>query len=357
MKTQRPIFLTLAVLGVALPAFANITYTCAGNIDPTFCANMLNGPQASGVYSGIFANITANIFIQFGNAGVGESSTNFTAIPYADYYNALAAHTDDLTALANLPPPSSALMGPLVTNGNDNGNVDISAALASSLGITEFGAQTAGTSSIDGVSSCVLGVDANCFNGIITMATGPGFYFPSSPSDPLTPAEMDEVDFFMVVEHETDEVLGTISCIGTGFDAIAKLNVPVDQCSTAGDASPADLFRYASPGVRSFLTTANGTAAYFSNNGGNTDIADYDNSPIGEDYGDWTTACGLAIRVQNGGACPGANSDLTNDGGSEIAVLDAVGFNLESSVPEAGTMGLLGASLLTLALVHALRRT
>lgn len=357
MKTRRPIFLTLAVLGAALPAFANITYTCAANIDPTLCANMLNGPQVSGVYSGIFANVTANIFIQFGNAGVGESSTNLTAIPYAGYYNALAAHTDDLTALATLPPPSSTPMGPLVPFGNDNGNIDISAALASALGITESGAQTAGTSSTDGVSPCVLGVDANCFNGIITMATGPGFSFPTSPSDPIPPAAMDKVDFFMVVEHETDEILGTISCIGTGFDATTSTDIPVDQCSTAGDASPADLFRYASPGVRSFLTTANGTLAYFSNNGGNTDIADYDNSAIGEDYGDWTTACGVAIRVQNGSACPGANSDLTNDGGSEIAVLDAVGFNLESSVPEPGTMGLLGMSLLTLPLLHALRRT
>jgi PEP-CTERM motif len=354
MKTQRPILLTLAVLGAALPAFANITYTCAANIDPTFCANMLNGPQVSGVYSGIFANMTANIFIQFGNAGVGESSTNLTAIPYADYYNALAAHTDDLTALATL---SSASMGPLLPFGNDNGDIDITAALASALGVTESGAQTAGISSIDGVSSCILGVDANCFNGVITMAISPNFSFPTSPGDPIPPAQMDDVDFYMVVEHETDEILGTISCIGTGFDATTSTNIPVDQCSTAGDASPADLFRYAAPGVRSFLTTANGTPAYFSNNGGNTDIADYDNSPDGEDYGDWTTACGVAIRVQNGSACPGANSDLTNDGGSEIAVLDAVGFNLESSVPEPGTMGLLGASLLTLALVHALRRT
>jgi hypothetical protein len=109
----------------------------------------------------------------------------------------------------------------------------------------------------------------------------------------------------------------------------------------------ADLFRYSAAGTRSYLSTANGTTAYFSINGGTTNIAGYNNSPNGADYGDFDSA---SLRIQNAFGSPGINGlDITNDGGSEIQVLDAVGYNLTSNsstaTPEPGTMLLFGSSL------------
>ncbi len=335
-------------LGLAtLPALANITYTCdttsfsdPSNGAPSNLCAMLNGAEVSNVYSSLFNNVTANIYIQYGFTGVGESSTNLTAIPYSDYYNALLAHSSDPGALATL-----SSVDPLVSYGNTNGMIDVTPTLASALGIADPGAQTAGLET-DGVTSCVLGVDANCYSGVITIAEGGGFYYPTSPSD-----EEAAYDFFAVVEHETDEILGTISCIGSQ-NPQTPTAAPYDQCNPGfTDASPADLFRYASPGVRSFLETANGSGAYFSNDGGNTDISDYNNSPNGDDYGDWLFN-GVNYKVQDAEASFGY-ADISSDGGYEVDVLNAVGFN---SVPEPATFGLLGASLSILAFVEMRRR-
>ena len=61
-----------------------------------------------------------------------------------------------------------------------------------------------------------------------------------------------------------------------------------------GNPAAADLFRYGAPGVRSFaLNTSTaepctGTpTAYFSVNGGITNLSNYNNCNNGGDYGDW----------------------------------------------------------------------
>ena len=349
-------FLVLA----AVPAFANITFTC----DPTsFAAHApagtcaaLNGYAVSNVYSGIFSNANASIYISFGNTGLGQSSANFTPVSYSNYYSALASHTDDPTALASLGGSTDPL------GAASNNEVDISAALASALGLTGAANNNADTAGVlaDGITNCTLGVDANCYNGVITIENGGGLYFPGLTSD-----TGGETDFYSVVEHETDEVLGTISCIGG--NNIDQCN-PVTQTSVGGtDAAAADLFRYSAPNVRSFLANSNtctGFSAYFSIDSCNTDIADYNNCPTGGDYGDWLSI--YPYLVQDAIGSQDVNLDISTDVGvnanhyprPEVAVLDAIGFDLATTAtPEPGTLGLMGAGTAFLLKMAQKRRT
>lgn len=336
---RRLTLLATALVGLILPLKASITYTCDSNIDSTLAGTCaaLNGSTVSGVYSSVFGNnVNADIYIQYGTTGVGQSSFNVTPVSYTEYYLGLVS-AGDTTALASLTP-----IDPLLAYGGDD-NVDVTAALANALNL-DVTAETGGVEA-DGITPCVLGT-SDCYNGVITISNVPGrFAYPLSPSDPTTGTL---VDFFYVVEHETDEILGTSSCIGDNS------GTPYDQCSPtdAPDAAPADLFRYASAGVPSFLSTADGTVAYFSVDGGITPIAYYHNSPDGADYGDWALVG--PYKVQDFEASPGITLDITTDGGSEISVLEAVGFGL--AAPEPGTVGLVGVSLALLALARSLRR-
>jgi hypothetical protein len=349
---QRFCFLTIALIGAAMPALSNIQYTCDPTSFATYApANIctsptgLNGSALSGVYSSLFSNVNASIYISFGGNAPGQSNTPFTPVPYTDYYNALFTHTDDHTALASLGVTGDPL------GSQSDGNVDVTAALANALGLSG----PASTAGLDkNGNPCVLSVgNTSCYNGVIMIgppsATGFPWDFPTSPSDPPGTG----IDFYLVAEHETDEVLGTVSCI-------AGENINGCQTNTAvTDASPADLFRYSAAGTRSFLNAADGsTSAYFSINGGVTDIADYNNSPTGGDYGDWLSLS--PYMVQDAQVSQGVNLDISTDVGvnanhypqPEVAVLDAIGFNRATTTPEPGTLGLLGGSVTLLFLLR-----
>ncbi len=334
---MRLALLPFVLLLGTFPIFANLTYSCDPNIDATQAGtcDALKDSTVAGEYNSIFNNINANIYITYSNIGAyGESLPVLTAVPYSVYYSALGLSTNDPTAYSSLIPTD-----PLTAYGNTDQSIDITPALASALGITYGGANTAGETPTG--ASCTLG-NPNCYSGVVEISSQYTYEYPLSPSDSVS-----GLDFFTVVEHETDENLGTISCIATDSNS-----QPTEGCSNTGpDASPADLFRYQSAGVRSFLTTANGTPAYFSIDSGITDIADYNNSPNGGDYGDWLFDPNN-VKVQDAALSYGTH-DITTDGGSEIAVLNAVGFN---TAPEPSTYSMLGASLALLWVMRHFRK-
>ena len=69
----------LGLLG-ALPAHATISYTCDPTIDATQAGTCtyLNGTLA-GLYSSLFTNANANIYIQQSGGGLGGSTTSWLA--------------------------------------------------------------------------------------------------------------------------------------------------------------------------------------------------------------------------------------------------------------------------------------
>ncbi|MGA9527924.1 MAG: NF038122 family metalloprotease [Terriglobales bacterium] len=315
-----------------------ITYTCDPNVAAATC-NYLNTTIA-GDYSSTFTNANANIYIQYGTTGLGESEQYFNFVTYSQYVAAL-------TGNSNQSAVQAAALSALNTYdaspyGSDN--VEISGALGTALGFTGL------TGITTGGGDCTLG-NAGCYNAIITITNDPGtplYYDNVGGSEPS-----DAFDFYGVVEHETDEVLGTSSCIDTQDGGV--LSDPCDYAGGSGTPAAVDLFRYNSAGElalnSSYLGLASAPAeAYFSYNGGTTNGANgvantakvYNTLANDEDYADFVSSspdCGTDIAIQDAEGCPGEDAGLTilNDGGGEINILNAVGYDVPTQACAAGT--------------------
>jgi len=313
-------------LGIALPALAGLTYTCDPNIDAKMAGTCayLNGTIAA-LYTNTFSNISANIYIQYGQTGLGESTTGFdNQITYTEYLDALTTN-----AQASGNPVEVAAVSALKsfdTGRYGSGMVDIPSALGAALGFTGlFG------TGADGTAFCTTPGTANCYDGIITITNSAGtlLYYRTGGSEPR-----DAYDFYSVVEHETDEILGTASCIDTTGPALA------DDCPGANTPAAVDLYRYQSAGTLVLIGTTPG--AYFSYNGGQANGANgnvYNTLDNGDDYADFVSTCQSKPSIQDAEVCAGTDGglDITNDGGAEINILNAVGYKLNKVAPPAIT--------------------
>jgi hypothetical protein len=318
-----------------LPASAGkVTYRCDPNTISADLCNALN-TTVGGEYAQLFENANANIYIQMGHVNssvVGSNFQFYTTVDYSAYYNALSAGISgaaDAAAVSSLPPA-----GPFANPIASGYQVSLTSALDAALGFSGArGVCVAGSLNCVPALGCALsaGPDSNpnCFNGIITISDSKNFYFGSGNYLP------GEYDFFTVVRHETNEVLGTGSCVQGGTLLISHLCL-----NGLWGISPADLFRYTGPGQRGFTigllqnVTLSGPSAYFSIDGGVTSIAGLYNATTGADFGDLSAVC---QHVQDSIGCADwsntkdkRGASLMNDGGVEIAMLDAVGYRLTS---------------------------
>jgi len=337
------------MVGAALASAGSISYTCDPSVAAATC-NYLNTTVA-GAYSSTFSNANANIYIQYGTTGLGSTVSISNDVTYSDYLAALTANPSmsalQVSALASL---NNNAAGPYGT-----GNVAITDALATALGLG--GVAIGG---LNGVTAAGVGCSfpsAGCYNAVVTITNDPGtplYYDNLGGTEPS-----DAYDFYGVVEHETDEVLGTASCVTTSTTPLS------DGCFYTNEPSAVDLFRYSSLGslvLDSSLSTTPG--AYFSYDGGATNGANgfiYNTLDNGEDYGDFLSTCpGGPLSIQDAEGCPGADAGQTirNDGGAEINILNAVGYDLNPQVtatPEPSTIALFGVGLGMLAVCRRRR--
>lgn len=314
MALNRPslVLPLLALLG-GLPASAALSYTCDPNIDATqagTCA-YLNSTIA-GLYNNTFSNISANIYVQYGNTGLGMSNYYLNFVSWDQYVSAIsnvaqstgnAIQTSAVSALNSLAQP---LYGSYMVN--------ISSAQGKAFQITGMvGSDASG-------NPCFTPGSGACYDGTITVSNSVPLYYRQGTQ------AFDSYDFYATVEHETDEVLGTSSCIDTTGASLAN------ACG-ADVVAAVDLYRYQSAGNLVLISTARG--AYFSYNGGQTNGAGtyqkvYNTLANGDDYADFVSSnpCQLQQSIQDGVGCPGFDGglDITNDGGAEINILTALGF-------------------------------
>jgi hypothetical protein len=337
---------------------AGITFTCNSNINTLGSADGYTGNLCSGIqstiaaqYASVFSNANANIYIEFtSDTGLGASTTGYlNLVTYSAYRSALISHSSgdavDMAAISNVAASEASVFS------STGGDVELTSALAQALGITGtvFGSNyiygtnapttspsiNGGNPSVDdSLSNCnLLSGSSTCYNGIIFLQNPAGNYYYGQGTQTAS-----QYDIYSIIEHETDEILGTSSCISTGGGNLTT------GCNT--NPSAADLFRYTAPGTRAAFPTTN--AAYFSYNNGVTNVANYNHAANGADYADFSSTCS---NVQDAYGCPGASKLITNDGGAEITILDTVGYNtLSTTTPEPATTALFVSGLAMVAI-------
>ena len=252
-------------------------------------------------YSALFSD-NVNVSLKFTNSGtgLGTSLTYSFENSYQNFRTALAADAssaNDNIALAHLP----------------GGTIN-------PVNSTAFISQGRPGWAAIGLNVDVSGI-ANYFDGEIDLNLALMNY------DRIA-IDPNKYDLQAVTQHEVNEVLGVISNVGNT------------------DPRPIDLFRYDSNGNRTFTKT--GDDAYLSIDG-TTKLARF-NQVAGGDYGDFWSAGGQVPQVQDAFSTPGSTPNMN----AELVMLDVVGWNRISNVPEPGSLAVVG--LIAGALVSCRRR-
>ncbi len=295
----------------ALTIIPTFDTTITTNSNATYFESQINS-AISAIDSYIANPVTVDITFEGVNYGLGSNSLDDgTGLSYSAYVSALKNHqrlsAADDSALITLP---TSFPVPGDTPTNPNQEIGLGSPLARALGIA-FNGPVGGT------------VYANLGSMMLPQySTAQNDYRYSMQS---------------VVAHEIDEILG----IGGDGSSLSTIYYGYSGTLTNANVGPLDLFRYSSDGVRSFTTASNATA-YFSINGGKTNLVNFNQNPNG-DYGDWTGTS----QVQNWSGTPGR---VLNLGANEMTALDVVGWNLTplgtaletgQPVPEPATMAIL----------------
>jgi hypothetical protein len=322
----------------AVKTGTGIVYTCASNV-PTSTCNYLNTTVA-GYYNNIFTNANADIYIQFGVTGLGASDGFINLVHYTPYVSALTNKAVKSSIQASALSAINTYATPAYGTQNI---VGISVSLGTALGFTGLiGINAAETASCTPYTS-------GCYNEVITVADaatqaqeGFSLYY----DDQGGSEGPNQYDFYAVVQHETDEVLGTSSCISTQSSSGLSDECDGPVSGSNGIPSTVDLLRYSSPGKLALDTTPSTTAGqYFSFDGGvhygvggdGGSAKVYNTLDNGDDFADYISSspdCGTNQAVQDAEGCPGEDGGLTilNDGESEVTILNTGGFDIPEAV-------------------------
>ncbi|HWG20170.1 MAG TPA: choice-of-anchor D domain-containing protein [Terracidiphilus sp.] len=323
-----------------------VVYTCASNVATSTC-NYLNTVVA-GYYNSVFTNANADIYIQYGPTGLGESDGFYNLVHYTPYVTALTNITNKSSIQTSALSAINTYATPIYGSQNI---IEVTVTLGSALGFTGLlGINAAETTSCTPYTT-------GCYNEVVTVANAAsqasgGFtlYY----DDQGGTETAGQYDFYAVVEHETDEVLGTSSCVRTGSSSTLT-----DGCDgpapvgSNGIPSAVDLERFKNPGaLASDMSPSTSAGQYFSYDGGvdygvggvGNAAKVYNTLANGDDFADYTSStpdCGTNEAIQDAEGCPGEDGGLNvlNDGLSEFTILNVIGFKTPEAVVTSPTPG------------------
>ena len=265
----------------------NLSYDSSVNSAPAAFTAALN--YAANFLDRLFVDpITINISVGWGevdgqllqSGALGESMT--TSSP-------LYSYTQIKTALINSAssPIETSAAGSLPTFDPTHGaTFDIGTANAEALGL------------LAGNSATV--------DGWVGFSSAPNTF----SFDPTQRSVPGEYDFIGTALHELTEVMGRDALLGSFQHSYSTL----------------DLFRYSGPGTHELI---GGQSAYFSIDGGATNLDPFNSNPNG-DFGDW--ASGAGNDAMNAFINPGA---LSAFGIADLDTLQAIGWS--TSAPTIAT--------------------
>lgn len=312
----------MAVVAATQPAAALLivpTFTSAITTDPNAASIESAIDSAIGTIDSLYANAgTVNLVFTAGAGSfLAESET-------ADYNYSYGTYTG-LLAGVSAAEPTNAVLATAIANlasGNEPGP-------GGSVTVTTADAQVVLGSAVSGCFAATGAFVAACgqtYDGVVTLNT-------SLSLNDTTTAKPGEYSTIGSMEHEINEILGG------GGQGSALNGIPCGGSKTAyPDVGVLDLYRYSSPGVPSF-SSCNGTSAYLSVDGGITAIVAFNGDPDG-DLGDFAPNG----YVQSADASLGIVPSYTTDT-PEFAMMESIGYNGFTAVPEGSSLALLGSGL------------
>jgi hypothetical protein len=141
-----------------------------------------------------------------------------------------------------------------------------------------------------------------------------------------------------VIQHEVDEVLG-IGGAGSTLNSSSTTTTPAHY-------GPMDLFRYSGAGIPSYTNSSSATS-YFSIDGGNTNIVNFNQNPgngqSGGDFGDWSSEGTTGNYVQLAFTSSSLGSASVSLTSPEGIALQAIGY--DAATPEPSSLALSAALL------------
>ena len=323
--------LSLLVLG-ALGMGSTATSVSALTIDDTFLSSITGSSDAADIEAAIdFSssqiaqlysnNATVNILFgtgDLGPGGLGQSNMG-------SYRNTYSNYTGLLTADAAAHPANTTL-STAVANlqyGNDaNGSKPV---VSTSADLRALG-QAA--SPCFNASGSFVGGCGQIYDGVVTISSTKPFNYSTSGPIPAYNGSNTQFSAVRTLEHEIDEILGgggpgsTLNDIASGGSSFFT-----------GSVGGLDLYRYSAfhtPG----LTTGAGVTAYFSVDGGSTEIVGFNQNQNGDyaDFGPNIDPCGggfggPAGLIQDAFSCRNETPEAFSRGIPEDLMLESLGYN------------------------------